>query len=314
MPAPADPPDFVAAAVLGESEWRQRQRTHEQRVRAWTIPYRTRACRGEKHPVYDFLWDYYSLRPSLLERWHPGIGVMLEGDAAGEFLAWPGYVRSNDGVTVTAAAFAVTRLDSVRWVQQLLQTCAERPAFFGCFGLHEWAMVYRAPALRHATTPLRFAPDELARIVESLPVRCSHYDAFRFFTSAARPLNREQPASDTRLAHEQRGCIHVTMDLYKWAYKLAPFTPSELVADCFELARAARELDMRASPYDLRAFGFAPVPIETPEGRAEYEREQRALATRAVPLRARLLFVCHAVLSTAPKESLPPPERMSRIT
>ena len=60
------------------------------------------------------------------------------------------------------------------------------------------------------------------------------------------------------------------MDLYKWAYKLLPATPSELVADCFELAVAVRELDMRASPYDLAELGYPPVRIETPAGRAEY--------------------------------------------
>lgn len=68
-----------------------------------------------------------------------------------------------------------------------------------------------------------------------------------------------------------------------------PFAPSELVADSFELARDIREVDMRASPYDLRALGFAPIPIETPEGRADYERRQRAFSARGEPLRARLL-------------------------
>jgi hypothetical protein len=82
------------------------------------------------------------------------------------------------------------------------------------------------------------------------------------------------------------------MDLYKWAFKLAPFAPAELIADCFALARDIREIDMRASPYDFSALGFAPVKIETPEGRAEYERHQRAFAARAEPLRARLLALC----------------------
>ena len=59
------------------------------------------------------------------------------------------------------------------------------------------------------------------------------------------------------------------MDLYKWAYKLAPATPGELLADCFALAADVRELDMRASPYDLADLGYAPVPIETPAGRAD---------------------------------------------
>jgi len=88
------------------------------------------------------------------------------------------------------------------------------------------------------------------------------------------------------------------MDLYKWAYKLAPATPSELVADCFELARDVRELDMRASPYDLRSLGYEPVPIETPEGKAAYAAAQRVLSQRAEPLRARLIELCDALLST----------------
>jgi hypothetical protein len=86
------------------------------------------------------------------------------------------------------------------------------------------------------------------------------------------------------------------MDLYKWTYKLAPFSPSELVADAFALAREIRELDMRASPYDLRALGFEPVTIETPEGRAEYEALQREFSRRAEPIRARLINLCEALL------------------
>ena len=54
---------------------------------------------------------------------------------------------------------------------------------------------------------------------------------------------------------------------------------------------------MRASPYDLRALGFDPVKIETPEGRADYERHQRAFAARGEPLRERLLAVCAQLLA-----------------
>ena len=46
------------------------------------------------------------------------------------------------------------------------------------------------------------------------------------------------------------------MDCYKWAFKLGPLVESELVMDCLELAADARALDMRASPYDLRDYGF----------------------------------------------------------
>ena len=197
------------------------------------------------------------------------------------------------------AALRPSRREFVTWLRDLLVVMRERPPFFGCFGLHEWAMAYRQTPdeIRHSAWPLRFSREELAQIVESQPVCCTHFDAFRFFTPAARPLNRVQPARDTVPAQEQRGCLHANMDLYKWAFKLAPFTPGELLADCFELARDLREVDMQASPYDLRALGFAPIAIETSAGRAEYERCQRTFTTRGEPLRERLIALCHRLLA-----------------
>ena len=82
------------------------------------------------------------------------------------------------------------------------------------------------------------------------------------------------------------------MDLYKWCYKLGPLVESELLIDCLELAADARALDMRASPYDLRGYGFAPIAVETPAGRADYVREQQDIATRAAPLRAAIAARC----------------------
>jgi hypothetical protein len=71
--------------------------------------------------------------------------------------------------------------------------------------------------------------------------------------------------------------------------RLVPLVSADLVADCFAVAREVRALDMRASPYDLAALGYPPVPVETPEGRAEYAAAQRAFADRAAPLRAKLI-------------------------
>jgi hypothetical protein len=280
-----------STVTLNESAWRERQRAHEQRVAAWTEPHQARAARGEKHPVYDFLFEYYRFRPSWLRRWHPGADVILEGDGAREYLRWPEYHEVPAGIALNLAALEPRRRESVAWILNLLRATAERPPQFACFGLHEWAMVYRQTPeeVRHNAWPLRFPPEELARIVEAQPVRCSHFDAFRFFTAPARPLNRLQPERATAPLLEQRGCLHANMDLYKWAFKLAPFTSSELIADCFALARDIREMDMRASPYDFAALGFAPIRIETPEGRAEYESQQRAFAIRSEPLRARLV-------------------------
>lgn len=296
-------PPIAVLEILPEPDWRARQSAHEARVRRWTDPHQARAARGEKHPVYDFIFRYYSFRPAWLRRWHPGPDLALAGGAAREFLRWPEYreivVAGETLVAVDPATLPAPRRPFVAWLRELLGAMQSRPAFFGCFGLHEWAMVYRQTPdeVRHNAWPLRFPPEEIARIVESAALTCSHFDAFRFFTAPARPLNRLQPARPDAVQIEQRGCLHANMDLYKWAFKLAPFSAGGLVADCFELACAIREVDMRASPYDLRALGFAPIAIETPAGRAEYERHQRDFATRGEPLRARLIALCERLLA-----------------
>lgn len=293
MPATA-----TTVTPLAEPGWLARQAMHEARVRAWTDPHQARTARGEKHPVYDFLFNYYAFRAAWLRRWHPGPDVILVGDAARAFLRWPEYRATSDGVILDPAALPPHRRAFVAWLRDLLATMQARPAFFGCFGLHEWAMVYRQTPdeVRHNAYPLRFAPAELARIVEAAPITCTHFDAFRFFTTLARPLNKLQPERATVPQHEQRGCLHANMDLYKWAFKLAPFTPSELIADCFALARDIREVDMRASPYDLQKLGFPPIAIETAAGRADYEHHQRAFTARGEPLRARLHALCERLL------------------
>lgn len=268
---------------------------------AWINPHRDRVARGEKHPVHDFLFSYYTFRPAWLRRWHPGPDVLLEG--AREFLRWSEYreiALANDRVAIAIDPMTLPahRREFVRWLRDLLTTMQIRPAFFGCHGLHEWAMVYRQTPeeVRHNAWPLRFPPAEITHIVQANGVCCSHFDAFRFFTEPARPLNKLQPTRSDAAQLEQRGCLHANMDLYKWAFKLSPFTPSELVADCFALARDIREVDMRASPYDLRALGYGPIMIETPTGRIEYERHQRAFSARGEPLRARLVALCERLL------------------
>ena len=159
-------------------------------------------------------------------------------------------------------------------------------------------MVYRDEGTRHPI-PLRLGQAGTDAVVEAHPIRCSHFDAFRFFTPAAVAHNRLQPTRETQPELEQPGCLHAGMDLYKWAYKLSPATPGELVADCFELAVEIRELDMRASPYDLRAHGYEPVAIETPEGKVAYAAAQRGFAERGAELRTRLLDVCDGLTGPA---------------
>jgi len=295
----------VTSPRLPAAEWAARSRAHAERADALTAGHRARRAAGARHPVEDFLYEYYSARPAQLRRWHPGVGVVLEAGAGGPAPhgSWRWYATGDDGaVTLNEDAFRAERGSTVAFVGRLLAATAARPAHTGCFGLHEWAMVYRDGEHRHAL-PLRLGQAGTDAVVEAHPVRCSHFDAFRFFTPAAVGRNRLQPTRATQVDLEQPGCLHAGMDLYKWAYKLSPATPGELVADCLALAVEIRELDMRASPYDLREHGYAPVAIETPEGKAEYVAAQRGFAERGAELRARLLEVCDhiVVLRTTPR-------------
>jgi hypothetical protein len=168
--------------------------------------------------------------------------------------------------------------------------------------LHEWAMVYHDGAVRHERVPLRLGAAGTDAVVErelAGPLRCSHFDAFRFFSADAAPRNASSPSRATQQDWEQPGCLHANMDLYKWSYKLSPLIESELLLDCLELAAAAREIDMRASPYDLRGYGYTPIAVEQAGGRAEYVRCQKAIASRAAPLRAALLARCDLLLQRA---------------
>ncbi|GAA5155292.1 hypothetical protein GCM10023214_10880 [Amycolatopsis dongchuanensis] len=199
--------------VLAPEEWGERERAHAERMRRWTRPRQERRSRGEKHPVLDFLFEYYSYRPGHLERWHPGAGVVMAGGE--RFLERPGYVRVEGGVALDPAAFTEKKAQTARYFLALLEKTASRAPRLSCFGLHEWAMVYRQSPeqVRHNQLPLRLGGAGTDAVVDSLDIRCGHYDAFRFFTAPARPRNALQPTRETQPELEQPGCLHANMDL-----------------------------------------------------------------------------------------------------
>lgn len=276
--------------------WETRADAYRVRAEAFLAPHTARMRSGIKHPVWDFLFTYYSLRPGRLLRWHPGYGVTLTGAGAKDYLGHTGYQRTPDGVRVSPQYLAA-RADTVAFVRQLLAATAARPARFGCFGMHEWAMVYRSTRPRHAQVPLRLGARGTDAVVESMPLRCSHYDAYRFFTPEAVDRNERALTRDGQIRHEQPGCVHANMDLYKWAGKLSPLVESELLLDTLELAAAARLLDMQASPYDLTELGIPAIRVEDAAGRAEYVERQTQIAAGAAVLRSRLLQRCEQLLS-----------------
>lgn len=274
---------------LSENDWRGLKTRHAEKVALWANDRVARASIGTPHPVYDFLFTYYSYRPAHLLRWSPGADVELT-NASESDLDWPlDFVKTDTGYVIPGKNFPSHRVAYLGWALRYLENTRERTATFHCYGLHEWAMVYKQDPPRHSTVPLRLSKDEIDGVVESSDLRCTHYDAYRFFTRDAAPKNRLVLTRQHTTDFDQPGCVHVTMDLYKFAHKISPWCPGDLVADTFLLAAKARELDMRASPYDLREYGLAPIAIETSDGRAEYIQAQRDLRELAVPLRDRLI-------------------------
>jgi hypothetical protein len=288
--------------LLDASTWRARAEAHAARADDLTAGHRERRARGgERHAIEDFLFEYYPAKPAQLRRWHPGADTALADATEAPHAGWRWYRADVDGtVGLDAAAFLADRGDTVRYVRALLSATAARPAATGCFGLHEWAMVYREGDGDHRhPLPLRLGGAGTDEVVERHRIRCTHIDAFRFFTPDAVPRNTLQPTRETQVAMEQPGCLHANMDLYKWALKLGPAVPGDLLLDAFALAREIRTVDMQASPYDVSSYGLAPIAIETPEGKAEYVRRQRGFAAASQTLRERLVAVCDAVLRAA---------------
>ncbi|MBM7464759.1 hypothetical protein JOE67_000351 [Microbacterium esteraromaticum] len=274
--------------TLSRAEWSARAEAHSERADALTAAHRKRQQRGEKHPVEDFLFTYYSYKPAQLRRWHPGAGVTLHDAAERAGWRWYSPGPHSGDVVPDAEMFRAEKPQLASLIERMLRLTAARPGQFGCFGLHEWAMVYRTEEHRHAV-PLRLGSAGTDAVVEDGDLRCTHFDAFRFFTDDAAPRNRLPLSRESQPDLEQPGCLHAGMDVYKWAIKLGPLVPGELMLDAFELASDIRRLDMEAAPYDLSEWGVRPVRIETAEGKAEYVRRQRVFAERGNALRHAIL-------------------------
>ena len=120
-------------------------------------------------------------------------------------------------------------------------------------------------------------------------MRCSHFDAFRFFTAPARPLNVLAPTRETQHALEQPGCLHANMDLYKWAYKLSPLVPSELVADASRWPATSARWTCGPARTTCRRWATRRSASRRPRAGPTYAAAQRGFAERAAVVRGRLI-------------------------
>jgi len=274
---------------LTQNEWHDLRTKHKQIVEPWIAPRLQRRSRHEKHPVDDFLFEYYPISPAKLRDWHPGYGTSLEATAE-DFETFPSSIYSfRNGEISIKDSWLIKSCQAANGLIDFLTVTQERPARNGCFGLHEWAMVLGTQEVRHESWPLRLSQDEIRATIDEVGLRCTHFDAFRFFTPVATPLNPMQLTRINQIDVEQPGCLHANMDLYKHAQRFAPVVGSHIVRTAFVLAKDIRSVDMQVAPYNLADLGVIPIPVETAAGRIKFARLQDEFAHRAQSLRTELI-------------------------
>ena len=288
-PGPRDP------VVVPEQLWRTWSERHAAAVDSLTGDHLERRRRGQPHPVHDFLFTYYRTSVGTVRRWHPGPGLLLENAHHSERVGWRHYradtAVGRRGLVVDADSVRRRCSERIDRARVVVESTLHRPGVTDCFGLHEWAMLYRAgdEGVRHDSAPLRLSHETIDEVVRTSRLRCTHFDAFRFFTGPAEPLNENRLTRDDQAGFEQPACLHAGMDVYSWTAAMESGAPGELLVDSLRAAFAAREVDMRSSPYDLTAWGLMPIPVESAAGRAEFVRFQQRWMRKTAILRHRFL-------------------------
>jgi len=285
--------------ILSSNVWHQLRDDHKEKVLPWITPRLERRSRHESHPVDDFLFEYYPISTNKLLNWHPGFGTSLEATEI-EYEDFPSgsYEFIDNKIQVRNEWLSKNQEAAISLVDFLTKT-QERSVRSGCFGLHEWAMVLGAEDVRHERWPLRLSQEEIRATIDEVGLRCTHFDAFRFFTPIAVPLNPLQLTPVDRNEIEQPGCLHANMDLYKYAQRFAPIVGSEIVRSAFALAKDIRTVDMQTAPYDLADLGVVPIPVETQSGRDQFAKLQIGFAQRAQTLRTELIAALKSAYVTA---------------
>ena len=286
-------------SVVARDAWLLARSHHHSVTDNWVSDRLKRRSFGLKHPVDDFMFEYYPISPSKLKSWHPGFGGSIQG-SSDDYSDFNNKIYEFNTQTISlSASWIEQNHEDISQTITFLESTAKKSALTGCFGLHEWAMVLGTDDVRHQDWPLRVTTGTIRETINEVGLRCTHFDAFRFFTDEARPLNPLQIVRNDQKNIEQPGCLHANMDLYKISHRWAPLVGSALVRACFRLAREIRTLDMRGAPYDLKQLGVDPIPLETSDGRSLFAKEQKQFSQKAQVLRNRLIHQLERALTSA---------------
>src|SRR6267378_6403085 len=106
--------------ILPREVWERCARLHKQRVQPWIAPYLDQKSRQVDHPVYDFLFQYYSFRPAQLARWSPGPNVPIEAERIEDLPGPPKlWERAVGGWRLVA--FPIARREYLDWAVRFLR-------------------------------------------------------------------------------------------------------------------------------------------------------------------------------------------------
>ena len=249
--------------TLTQSEWLPLAQAHRSRADGFTAAHRERARRGETHPVWDFPVQLLQPAPAPTE----GLPSRVRhgaGRPRRPRVPEPKRLRRRRrGVHGEPGLPARPRRDAAfrRGVVEVDGISAASVRV-----LRDARVGHGLPRRRSASrgVPLRLGAAGTDAVLESIPLRCSHVDAYRFFTRPPSPATRApHPCHPGPVGSSPAVCTRTWIST-RWSHKLGPLVDSGLLMDCLDLAATARELDMRASPTICASTGSHRSPSRNP--------------------------------------------------
>ena len=184
-----------AAAIVPRTRWQPQAERHLARVtKLLGAAPDVAAAQSRDDPLLNFVFTYYGSdlgAAANLGRWCPPVGVAVEASQDDRERLWRGI--ESDGA-YDPRKLPKKRLAALQRGRAALAATRKRPPIWHCYGLHEWAMLYRPDGAeaphKHQNLPLRVDQATINRVVEADEIKCTHFDAFRFFAPEAVEKNR----------------------------------------------------------------------------------------------------------------------------
>jgi hypothetical protein len=229
---------FSVGKKLMRQDWVQTAKSERLRVNSLL---KSGIYQDKNHPIYNFIFVYFFFNQKILFQYSPGMNTTIELDQDYDKLFSLNLAPELQPIEAQSKTLAISFSEkkiSKKFLQrtlQILKSVQSKLPSFWCFGLHEWAMQYHSSQLAPSPStksssfqslPLRVSPEQIESLINPpssaiqppIPrLRCTHFDAIRFFTPSSLPLNviSPTPTRNTVDQFDQPGCIHVNMDLFK---------------------------------------------------------------------------------------------------